>query len=86
MASFRQRNNRWQVRVRRLGFPDQVRTFTLRQDAEKWARSIESDIDRGQFANVTLAQQTTLSDLIQKYLVEVLAARVSRILCKRSEC
>lgn len=77
MASFRQRNNRWQVRVRRLGFPDQVRTFTLRQDAEKWARSIESDIDRGQFANVTLAQQTTLSDLIQKYLVEVLAAQKS---------
>lgn len=92
MASFRQRNNRWQVRVRRIGFPDQVRTFTLRQDAEKWARSIESDIDRGQFANVTLAQQTTLADLIQKYLVEVLALQKSfpvetfrlNALCRRS--
>lgn len=77
MASFRQRNNRWQVRVRRLGFPDQVRTFNLRQDAERWARSIESDIDRGQFTNVSLAQQTTLADLIQKYIQEVLPLKKS---------
>jgi len=63
LASYRQRNNQWQVRVRRLGFPDQVRTFSLKHDAERWARSIESDIDRGQFTNVSVAQQTTLSEM-----------------------
>jgi len=77
MASFRQRNNRWQVRVRRQGFPDQVRTFNFRQDAERWARSIETEIDRGMFTNVSLAQQTTLGDLITRYLQEVLPHKKS---------
>lgn len=77
MASIRQRNNRWQARVHRKGFPDQVKTFTLRQDAEKWARGIETEIDRGHFTNVTLAHQTTLGDLIERYLAEVLHKKKS---------
>lgn len=71
MASFRYRSNRWQARVRRKGYPDEVKSFITRQDAEKWARSIESDIDRGQFVNTTEAQRTTLGDLIERYLFEV---------------
>ena len=38
MASFRQRNNKWQARINRDGYPDQVKTFDLRADAERWAR------------------------------------------------
>lgn len=71
MASFRYRSNRWQARVRRKGYPDEVKSFITRQDAEKWARSIETDIDKGQFVNTTEAQHTTLGDLIERYLVEV---------------
>ena len=71
MASFRYRSNRWQARVRRKGYPDETQSFATRLDAEKWARSIESDIDRGQFVNVTEAQRTTLGDLISRYLAEV---------------
>jgi integrase len=71
MASFRYRSNQWQARVRRKGYPDQTKSFTTREGAEKWARSIESDMDRGQFANVREAQHTTLGDLIGRYLIEV---------------
>jgi integrase len=71
MASFRYRSNRWQARVRRKGYPDEVKSFITRLDAEKWARSIESDIDKGQFVNTTEAQRTTLGDLIERYLTEV---------------
>ena len=71
MASIRYRQNRWQARVRRRGYPDETKTFTTRQDAEKWARSIETDIDKGQFVNVSEAQRTTLGDLVGRYLVEV---------------
>jgi integrase len=71
MASFRQRGGRWQARVLRAGYPDQTRTFESKVDAEKWARALESEIDKGQFANVTEAQRTTLGDLIERYLVEV---------------
>ena len=71
MASFRNRSNQWQARVRRKGYPDETKSFATRQDAEKWARSVESDIDKGQFVNVNEAQRTTLGDLINRYLVEV---------------
>ena len=71
MASFRQRGGKWQARVLRNGYPDQTQTFETKADAEKWARSVESEIDKGQFANVSEAQRTTLGDLIARYLVEV---------------
>jgi integrase len=71
MASLRQRSGKWQARVIRDGYPDQTKTFESKADAEKWARSVESEIDKGQFVNVNEAQRTTLGDVIARYLVEV---------------
>lgn len=71
MASFRKHGNGWQVRVRRQGHPDITKSFPSRLDAEKWARSVEADIDKGQFVSVSEAQRTTLGDLIKRYLAEV---------------
>ncbi len=41
MATFRKRGKRWQVQVRRVDVSPQSRSFISRQDAEKWARTIE---------------------------------------------
>jgi integrase len=71
MASFRQRNGNWQARIIREGYPDQTKTFGTKTDAEKWARSVESEIDKGQFVSINEAQRTTLGDAIARYLVEV---------------
>lgn len=71
MASFRQHGNGWQGRIRRRGYPDITKTFETKADAEKWARALESEIDKGQFVNVCEAQRTTLGDVIARYLVEV---------------
>ena len=71
MASFRQHGNGWQGRVRRRGYPDIVKTFQTKADAEKWARAVESEIDKGQFVSVNEAQRTTLGDVIARYLEEV---------------
>jgi len=71
MASFRQRSGKWQARVTRDGYHDQAKTFDAKVDAEKWARSVESNIDKGQFVSVSEAQRTSLGDLIARYLVEV---------------
>ena len=71
MASFRYRSNQWQARVRRKGYPDETKSFVTRRDAEKWARSIEVDMDKGQFVSANEAQRTTLGNLIARYLVEV---------------
>lgn len=59
MASFRQHGKGWQGRIRRRGYPDITKVFEARQDAEKWARALESEIDKGQFASVSEAQRTT---------------------------
>ena len=71
MASFRQRSGKWQARVNRDGYPDQTKTFESKADAEKWARALESEIDKGQFVNVSEAQRTTLGNVIARYLAEV---------------
>jgi len=71
MASFRQRNNKWQARISRDGHPDQVKTFEAKADAERWARSVESEMDKGHFVSVSEAQRTTLGAVIERYLVEV---------------
>ena len=71
MASFRQRGVKWQARIIRDGYPDQTKTFESKADAEKWARALESEIDKGQFVNVSEAQRTTLGDVIARYLAEV---------------
>lgn len=71
MASFRQHGNGWQARVRRQGHPDITKTFESRGDAERWARAVESSIDKGQFVDINEAQRTTLGDVIERYLAEV---------------
>lgn len=71
MASFSYRGNRWQVRVRRKGHPTETRSFATRQDAEKWARALEADMDRGAYLPLGEAQRITLGDLIERYLIEV---------------
>ncbi len=53
MASFRQHGNGWQARVRRKGTPDQTKSFLSLQDAQKWSRSVEIEIDRGTFVDTS---------------------------------
>jgi integrase len=72
MATFRQRGNRWQAQVRRKGQPLETKSFTSRAEAERWARGIEADIDRGSYVNLTEAHRITLGALIDRYLVDVL--------------
>lgn len=68
MATIRQRGDRYQVRIQRKGFPDVSKSFTTKEDAQKWARGIERQMDLGEFSPVGL---DTLADLIARYLKEV---------------
>lgn len=71
MASLRKHGKGWQARVRRQGYPDITKSFQSRQDAERWARAQESEMDKGQFVSIDEAQRSTLGELIERYLVEV---------------
>lgn len=72
MASITKRGElQWQVKVRRKGYPPQSATFNTRSEAEKWARSVESDMDKGIYVDNTEAQRTTLFEALERYLREV---------------
>ena len=71
MATFRQRQGKWEVRVRRKGHDPLCRFFNTKQEGEKWARSIEADMDKGSYVNTTLAENTTLKEVIERYISEV---------------
>jgi len=74
MASFRKREGKWQARVKRDGFQPIAKTFINKTDAEKWARGIEVEIERGTYEDPRSANRpgtSCLNDLINRYLREV---------------
>lgn len=71
MASIRNRNGKWQVRINRQGFPSTTKTFNSRSLAERWSRQIENEIKNGTYQNANQARATKFKDAIQRYLDEV---------------
>ena len=72
MATFIKRGEyQWQAKIRRLGFPAQSQTFGTKSEAETWARSVESEMDRGVFVSRAEAESTTLKDGLERYAAEV---------------
>ena len=71
MASLRKRNNRWEVRVRRSGQPTQTKTFTLKSDAQQWAREAEIALEKGDLLYKPKVSPITLKDAVKRYLEEV---------------
>lgn len=69
MATIRQTiHGTWQVQIRRKGYPTQTRTFDKKLDGEVWARDVERDMDKGEFKDRRNAQDTTLYEVLQRYL------------------
>ncbi len=72
MAAFIKRGeSQWQAKIRRKGFAPQSKTFNTKPEAEKWARSVEAEIDRGTFIDRREADGTTLEDALERYGREV---------------
>jgi integrase len=71
MATIRQRGKRWQAIVKRKGYPTQAKSFALKADALKWARMHERKQDTGEWLDRTEANQTTFSELCERYKLKV---------------
>lgn len=52
-------------------------TFRTRAAAEQWAREFESQMDRGRVFDISAAKSTTVSDLLNSYLVGVIPRKKS---------
>ena len=76
MAALRKRNGRWQVQIRKTGKAPVTKTFNLKSDALLWARETESQVERGEKGLVrNVLKQITLSELIDRYVQEVLPSK-----------
>ncbi|MGN4191787.1 tyrosine-type recombinase/integrase [Burkholderia gladioli] len=72
MATFTKRGDlQWQAKIRRTGYPQQSKTFDTRVDAERWARAIEREMDRGRFVSSTEAESTTFTEALDRYEREI---------------
>lgn len=71
MATFRKRAGNWRAEIVRKGYPRQSRTFDSKAEAEAWAAVMESEMARGVFVDRTEAENTTLEEALDRYLLEV---------------
>ena len=65
----------WQAIVRRKGHPSQTKTFRAKKEAEAWARSIESEMDRGVWRDRSEAEGTTLKECLDRYSQEIIPTK-----------
>lgn len=71
MATICRRKEGWQVQVRKKGYKPVSKCFHKKSEADAWARQIESEMDRSVFVDRTQAEQTTLGELLDRYLAQV---------------
>ncbi|WP_414041030.1 site-specific integrase [Acidithiobacillus sp. M4-SHS-6] len=68
----------WQARIRKQGYPSQVKTFRTKAEAEAWAKVTESEMVRGVFVQRTESERTTVKEILDRYIVEVLPEKKSQ--------
>ncbi len=73
MASIRKKGSKYEVQVRRQGFPHRSKCFHKLSDAREWARLIETQADRQELGpDRKSLEGITMSDLITRYRDTVL--------------
>ena len=78
MASFRKRKGGWNVQVRRSGFPHLSKTFTIKTDAQAWARDAELRLERDELFIPAKPDLGTLGDILSRYLRDITSKKRGR--------
>ena len=71
MAALRNKRGKWEARIRRKGQPTLSKSFQSKQDAERWSRGVEAQIDRGTYCNTVLAERILFKEIITRYIHDV---------------
>ena len=82
MATFRRRMGKWEVRVRRYSNKTISKTFIQKEDAHKWARETETQIEKGLYEDLSQANSITLNELMQTYYRDI---TVTKLGCKQEK-
>lgn len=71
MATITKRGGAWLCQVRRKGYPHRAKAFSSHADAAAWGRYLEAEMDRGVHVSNKQAEETTLANLLGRYLDEI---------------
>jgi integrase len=72
MGTITKRGDSYRAIIRRVGFPQQSKSFKTKLNAERWMRKVENEMDDGGF--IAASKELTRT-LFQKYLDEVVPHR-----------
>ncbi len=78
MASITKRQNKWRVQIRKQGYRYFSKTFFNKDNAIRWARRIEYEMDAGRHT-LHNGEDYTLGELLTKYMNEITIFKKSRI-------
>ena len=67
MARINKQRGKWIVQIRRKGHPNVYKSFLDLKDARKFARTVESQMERNVFEDYSGASGTTLKEILIKY-------------------
>jgi len=72
MATFIKRGGKYQVVIRRKGFPTSCRSFRFKSDAEEWARHMDTKADRGDLpTSIKVLDAFKVKDILERYRDEI---------------
>ena len=57
----------YQVRIRRIGIKTITKSFLTKTEAKKWARTMETKLDRGDTSDYSMASKITLGELFSLF-------------------
>ena len=78
MATIRKRGSRYNVQIRKEGYPSITKTFRRISVARKWANSIEADMERR--IHVEVPDQTTVGELLKRYQRQISPSRKGQLM------
>ena len=67
MATIRKHYGKWQVIIRRRGYPHVAKSFTEKSTASTWAKETELAMEKETYNDVSIAARTTLREVLLKY-------------------
>lgn len=67
----KQLEDKLHVRLRRVGYPDQLSTFESAAKVDAYIKRVESEQTQGLFIDYTAAANVTFAQLIERYITEV---------------
>ena len=70
MATYQKRGDRWRAIIRKKGHRSISKSFRTKSAARRWAQDTEDSIESRQFKDTRDIENTTVGDLIDRYLEE----------------